>query len=237
MADETYVGKGKVYLDGRYLGNVSKLTFGVTEEDKELPDSTSAGGGLYNSYSRVTAMEMAMVAHDFNADNLAMALYGDTAAVTAGAVTDEAQTTPSDVSTDVFMPTDELIDTTVAVNITGYVENTDYRAESGGIVVLAAGSIPASTALAISYTKLATDVVRALTQSAQEYELVFVGLNEAQGGKAVRVRVHRAKFGATSELSLIGDEFGEISLGGKVLKDTSIASPESQYVEIKKAAA
>lgn len=43
--EESYIGKGKIYVDGRFVGNVPTLTFGASEEEKTLPDYTSVGGG------------------------------------------------------------------------------------------------------------------------------------------------------------------------------------------------
>ncbi len=236
MTDKSYIGKGQVYMDGRAIGNVSELSFSIEEEKKELQDFTSAGGGLYNSLRRISSVELSMTMHDYNADNLAVAMFGTASAVAAGAVSDEAQTTPSDVSTDVLVTTDNVIDTGETVTVTGYVEDTDFTVNAGGIVVLASGSIPADTALAISYTKKAVDVIQTLTTSAQEYVLDFVGLNEAQSGDPVVIKVHRAKFGGGQDVSIIGDDFGSIQLTGDSLKDTSITtSGLSQYAEIKAA--
>jgi len=242
MADKSYIGKGKVFLNGRAVGNVSELTFSINEEKKELPDFTSPGGGLYNSLRRITGVEMSLKMHDFSPENLAVALFGSTSAVTATTVTDESISAPATLSADTLVTTANVIDTAQTVTVTSdpagttYTEDTDYTVTASGIVILAAGSISASDALLIDYTKKAVDVIQALTSSAQEYVLMFDGLNEAQSGTPVVIKVHRAKFGGAQTLGMIGDEFGEISLTGDVLKDTSITTAGlSQYAEIKQA--
>jgi hypothetical protein len=135
-----------------------------------------------------------------------------------------------------------VIDTSVAPEVTSdpagttYVVDTDYTVSPAGIVVLSTGSIPASTALLIDYTKKAVDVVQALTSTAQEYVLLFDGLNEAQSGDEMVIKLHRAKFGGAQDLSVIGDEFGSIQLNGDVLPDTTIVGGGlSQYASIKAA--
>lgn len=243
MTDKSYIGKGQVYLDGRAIGNVSELTFSINEDKKELQDYTSSGGGLYNSLRRISGVEMSMTVHDYSAENLSVSLFGTASAVTAAAVTDESIAAPADLASgDRLVKTANLIDTSVAPVVTSdpagttYTVDTDYTVTASGIVILSSGTITASAALLIDYTKKAVDVVQALTTSAQEFELVFDGLNEAQSGTPVSITVFRAKFGGAQGLSVIGDEFGAMQLTGDVLKDTTITGAGlSQYLGIKAA--
>lgn len=238
MEDKSYIGKGKVYLDGRFVGNVTELKIGGTEDKKELKDYTSSGGGNYNSVSRVDAVTLSLVASDFSKENIALALFGSTTTVAAGAIVDESIT--SLANGDTLVKTANLIDTTVAPVVTSdpagttYTVDVDYTVSAGGIVVLSSGSIPASTPLLISYTKVGADVIELLTGSGQEYVLDFDGLNEAQSDTPVFITVHRAKFGPTDEMSMIGDDFGSLTLSGDALKDPAIVGAGlSQYVTIK----
>jgi len=241
MGDKSYIGKGKVYLNDRFVGNVSELTYGTSEDKKELKDFTSPGGGNYNAVTRIDAVNIKMVMHDYSAENLAMALFGSTSSVAAGAVVDESIASAAQLDT--IIQTTDMIDTSIAPVVTSdpagttYTVDTDYTVSAAGIVVLSTGTIPVSTALLISYTKKAVDVIQALTSSGQEYKLMLDGLNEAQSSAPTIIVVHRAKFGPSDEISAIGDDFGAITLGGDALKDTSItAGGLSQYIEIKQAA-
>lgn len=94
--DYSYIGVGKLHLRVKdsaapltFVGNCSALTFAVTEETKELKDYTQGGGGTYNQVRRVDSVETQMTLHDLSPDNLARAIFGDSNAVTAGAVSDE----------------------------------------------------------------------------------------------------------------------------------------------------
>ena len=238
--DKSYIGKGKVHLDKRFLGNVSVLDFTINEENIELTDYTAAGGGNYNSLRRIDSVEMSLTMHDLSADNLAIALFGSTSAVTSSAIVDESITAGTVLDT--LIRTANVIDTTVAPVVTDdpmtvtYVENTDYTVSAAGITPIVGGSISASDPLLIDYTVKANDVVQALTTSAQEFELIFDGLNEAQSGSPVLITVFRAKFGGAQGLSMIGDEFAEIALTGDVLKDTTITGAGlSQFMKIESA--
>lgn len=241
MANKSFIGKGVVYIendDGLLVdvGNCTAFAYSADEEKIELKNYRTAGGGNYNSVSRINAVNLSLTLSDFSAENLALGLFGTVSAVAAGAVADEAQTTPSDVSVDFLLPTDHVIDTDQAVTVTGYAEGDDFTKTPAGIIVLAAGSIPADTALAISYTKKAVDVVQAFVQAAQDRRIVLDGLNEAQSGAPVVIDVHRGKFGPAQETAFIGDEFGEIGLEGEALLDTTVTGAGlSQYLVLKAA--
>lgn len=239
--DYSYIGSGKIRireygsLAGLIeVGNCSKLDFGVTEDEKSLKDFTQPGGGTYNSVSRISAVEISFTAHDISPANLARALYGSTAAVATGAVVAEphAAYKGAFVKTD-FLPSAIGVVTNTA-GTTTYVLDTDYTVDVGGINILDAGAIPDSVAgasnIKITYTKAATDVVQALVASGKEYEIVFIGLNEARSGKASVVDSFRVKLSAGKNISLIGDDYGALEFTGKSLKDaTKTGGGVSQY--------
>ena len=241
MADKSYIGKGVVYVendDGLLIdvGNVTAFSYSADEESVELKNYRTAGGGNYNSLTRINAVNINVSMSDFSAENLALGLFAEVSAHTGATQTDEAQTTPSDVSVDFLLPTDHVIDTSATVTVTGYTEGTDFEKRAGGILVLASGSIPADTALAISYTSKTVDVVEAFVNAAQDRKIVLDGLNEAQGGTPVVITVHRAKFGPAQETQFIGDDFGSIEVQGEALLDTTITTSDlSQYLQIKAA--
>ena len=241
MADKSFIGKGIVYIENDAsqlidVGNVTAFSYSADEEEVALKNYRTAGGGNYNSITRVSAVNVSLTMSDFSAENLAIGLFGSVTAVTAGAVADEAQTTPADVSVDFLLPTNHVIDTTQTVTVTGYTLGDDYQVSSAGIIVLAAGDIPADTALAISYTKKAVNVVEAFVTAAQDRRVVLAGLNEAQGSSPVVIHIHRFKSGPAQETAFIGDEFGEISINGEALLDASITTDGlSQYLQIKAA--
>lgn len=241
MSDQSFIGKGKVHLDGRFIGNVSKFTYGTSEDKKTLADFTQGGGGNYNSVIRIGDVIIALTLHDYSAENIALALFGSTSSVTAAPVVDESIT--SRATLDTLVKTANMIDTSVAPVVTSdpsgttYAVETDYTVSAAGITILSTGSISASTALLVSYTKKAVDIVQALTTSGGEHELIFDGLNEAQSGAPVVITVHRAKFGPAAELGAISDDFGAVELAGEALKDTTITGAGlSQYIEIQQAA-
>jgi hypothetical protein len=73
--------------------------------------------------------------------------------------------------------------------------------------------------------------VEALVSSNKQYELVFVGLNEAQSGKRVRIVAHKVSGGVIQEIAVLGDDFGSGQISGALLADsTKSGAGISQYM-------
>jgi hypothetical protein len=230
--DRSYIGKGPLYFkvkseDGGLfpIGNCSNLEVSFDEESQELRDYTSPGGGNANILTSISNFSGTLVAHDFSADNLALALRGAVESVAqGGAVVEEPHSTNG--TDGEFIPFDHIRDpaenlTVVTTADGALTEGVDYTVENNGIVVIGAGAIDA-TGIKISYTKDAAEITQALTSAGLEYEIVFNGVNEAQGGKPIQIKLHRVKFSPAQGLSFIGDDFGEISMDFEVLSDNAI---------------
>lgn len=241
MTDYSYIGAGKIYVreygasaGRKEVGNVSRLTLGVTEDVKELIDHTQSGGGTYNEVRRVQAVEMTFLMHDLSPDNFARALFGASTAVSSGSVTDEVITGYLGSFTPFAKIPSGSIVITDSAGSTTYTAGTDYEERPGGIYIPASGStITNGQSLKADYAYAAQDRVETLTAAAKDYEIFFDGLNEARSGKSTTVRLHRVKIGAAREVSLIGDEHAGLEVSGKVQKDTAITTAGlSQYVTI-----
>jgi hypothetical protein len=94
------------------------------------------------------------------------------------------------------------------------VAGTDYDLSTAGLVPTSTGKLghEAGTPITIAYTKSVAYHVEALTSSAEEWELVFEGLNEAESGRPVVVTLHRIKFSPTSALAFISEDLSFASL-------------------------
>lgn len=231
IADASYIGKGEIFIGPyaggsavRSVGNCSELTFTHETEAKPLLDFTSAGGGKANNLERITGVTIAIKAHDVTAENLALGAFGSTTAVTATAVVDEARTAYKG-SLVVFA---NLPDTSLAIVVTNsgatvtYVEGTDYVVNNAGIYVLPGSAIADAESILVDYTKKAGSVIESLVNSAQLFKLYFVGLNEAQSGRAATIAVHKFKPGAAQNIAMIGDDYAALDLPGEALSDASI---------------
>ena len=236
MATQTYsyLGKGMIYLRNRTqgggllpVGNCSALELSAETDTITQPDYTSPGGGNANEIQRVGDVGMNMTMLELRPSNLAMALRGNATEVVGTSVTEEAHTAfpGALVALDHIPDPGETLSVTLdpGGTATPAVEGTHYERTRAGIVMLDDAAIqPAGSPISVDYTSLTADVIEAMTNSGDEFELVFDGLNEAESGRPVVVTAHRVKWSPTSGLGFIGDEFGELPLEGSVLSDASI---------------
>jgi len=243
MADRSFIGRGPVLFKlrgatGGYtpIGNCSNLSVSFEEDAVEVRDYTVQGGGLANKLQTVSNVTGSVTMIDFSSQNLALALRGTATEELAGPVTAEAHTTNGLAGE--FIKFDFLRDATQDVTVTGpsgtptYVEGTDYVLQNNGITLLQGTSID-NTGVEIDYVKAASEIMEALTVSGQEYELLFNGVNEGQGGKLVSVEMHRVKFSPAQGLAFIADEFGEISVEFEMLSDdTKSGEGISKFMKI-----
>jgi hypothetical protein len=247
MADQSYIGKGRIYM-GPYdqstgpnlaIGNCSKLELAIEQETKDLLDYTQAGGGKANSLSRITAVKANITMHDVNGENLAKALYGSNTATTSlTAITDESHASVQlSTAKEGFITTNRLINTGSAVVVkvspsTTKTAGTDYVVRPTGIEILAGSTIADGDTLLVSYTPVAEDQVEALVNSGVEWKLYFDGLNEARSSKPVSVTLHRVKFAPVAALGLISDEFAGLEVSAEVLSD-SLQTTGSKYFDVR----
>jgi hypothetical protein len=247
MATQSFMGKGTVYLQAGTgplvsIGNVSKLSISVAEDRQDQIDYENAGGGVAETVSRVKSATLDLTGYSFSPENLALAVRGTAAAVTAASVVDEAVVAvkgslhvlaniPSFASADTFTVEGGLTDTTM------YVEGTDYVRTRSGFTIPSTSTITEGDTLIVNYKSVAGSALQGLVQGAINVRMVFEGLNEANSGKAVIVEAYRVLLSPTKTVDLISDKFGELQLNGTLLKDTTkTAAGASQYFTIKQAA-
>lgn len=240
MQDHSYLGSGKL-LFREYgaaapfveVGNCSSLTFSPQTNKLTLADHTNPGGGERNSVERLTSVDMAYTFTDFAPENFARGLRGTSAAVAAGTITDEEVVAYKGGFTPLASIATSITAVKGATGSTTYVAGTDYVFQDGGLFIPAGSTIPAPISAAfnlkVTYANAAQTKVQALVTAAKQYELLFLGLNEAQSGKRVRVRAHKVSGGVMQQLGVIGDDYGQGEVSGSLQSDTSKGAGLSQY--------
>lgn len=239
--DYSYIGTGKVYVKDANtagglieVGNCSKLEFSVEEDAIELRDYTSPGGGVLNEVRRVKGVTATMTLHELKPENIAIMLYGTSAAVNAGDVADEVVVGyPGALSRLAHAAPAAVVvknDFEGSAGGTTFEEGLDYEVRPGGIFILGGtGTITPGQTLHVAYSYGSEDVIEALVAAAKEYALHFEGLNEAQSGKPFLVDAHRVRFGAAKAFGLISDAFAGFELTGKLLKDSTKGAGVSPF--------
>jgi len=241
---QAFIGKFKIriapYASGSqfnarafvYAENASKFAFSFSEEEKKLLDYASASGGIDASVKRLNDSTGSMDLRHFTPANLALALWGTTAAQNATPIVAEAG---GKIVPNMFVPTARLINTSVAPVVkkgATTISTADYTVSQGGITIAATittGSVSSGDSITIDYTPLLSDQVQALITSAPDVSIFVEGVNEVNGKYTIG-RFYKCKLGVASNVDLIGDDFGTLAVSFTIQKDERVSGGGlSQY--------
>lgn len=219
------------------IGNVSALTLSPQENVISLPDYTQPGGNKRNEVRRLSGVDFSYTFTDFSAENYARGLRADIDTIAAGTATAESVVAYKGG----YMPLAKIATAITSVEPVGggtpYTAVTDYELRDGQLYIPTGSSIAAPVAGAanceVDYSYAAQKKVQALVNSNMQYEALFVGLNEARSGKAVRVHLYKVSGSVLQEMALIGDEFLSGQVNGSLLSDgTKTGDGVSQYFTV-----
>lgn len=231
--DKSLIGEGIIRLR-KYgsqgplidIGNCDTFNLGFSVEKRELKNFRG-GGGNRNVKEIVGAVTAALGLYDLTAGNIARALKGNSVAVVADAITDELVVCGGVI--DEFVPFANIPDTSESVTVadasvsaTPLVAGTDYILNPHGLTVLSEKITAAG--IKVSYTPRAGSAIHLLAGSGQEWEIHIAGLNDAQSGAPYAVRIHRAKFGLTSEFALLSQDYTKLTPPLEILADDLITA-------------
>lgn len=230
--DYSYLGSGSILIREFgsaaplvSLGNCSALTFSPQEDVKTQLDSTQPGGNKRNEVRRLTGVDVSFTFHDFGASQFAIGLRSAATPITAGTATDEAAVAYKGGYTKLAKIAKTITNVEPAGGGVPYTAGTDYELRDGMLFIPSTSTITAPVSGAanvdVTYAYDAQEKVEALIASNKQYELLFVGLNEAQSGKRVRVHAYKVSGGVIQEMALIGEDFGAGQISGALLPDGS----------------
>lgn len=224
----TYVGAGKVYLrkigavTGLLpVGDASQLQLSIETNALTLPQHSQAGGGNLDKITRVTALKVALTLSELSPANVAMAVQGAAAAVQSAAVSDEvhAGIVKGALVEFLYQPDMAEVVSVVAGDDSALTPGVDYELTPLGLIPLTDAAV--ASGVKVGYQKIPVTAIELLSGISGMYELVFEGLNEANGGIAQPVKLYRVQFDPVASLDLITDDFGNIALTGEALVDSS----------------
>lgn len=242
----SFIGSGKVniapYSSGatfaarnfRDVGNASVFEYSFSEEKKELKNYQDPAGGVADSFSRIDKVEGKIDFRKISAANLALALWGSTSTLNVTAITGESHV----IHAGAFIPTERLIDTTVAPVVkegATVLDTDDYVVSAGGITIastITTAGVTDGDTITIDYTPKASVDVQALINAAPDVSVFFEGTNLVDGKKAL-ARIYKAKLGVASNISMIGDDFATLSVTFVVSKDETVTGAGiSQFLKL-----
>ena len=254
------LGKGKVFFDRfnangvstglRFLGNVTALAMTTSDDVKEAYSSAEAGAPLLKSALIKRTIEVSLTMGEFTAENVALALMGTegyqaartTAAVAAYdlgiAAVDRTYKFADDGPIKASPAPVIKIGTGTALTA-----NTDY------VLDLARGTVylksNATTLAGVDGTKklnvaYSTDDVVASTNArvnagiSGTIEGMLQFIADPSSGPKWDIDIWRVDFTPDGEFGVIGEDFGEFKIKGKVVSDANLHPTESLYRLIKR---
>lgn len=216
------------------VGNVLELALEHSEEVETQEDMTRLGGGTHAEVRRVKEVKTKIKFADLNIVNLARASLGTVAGIEAGSIPKEAHTVTLGglMLLNHIQPTSVVLkqgdDEASAQEVSAAV---NYEVRPEGIYVFPnAAELTNGAKVWVSYSYGEYAVIEALTTKAVELDLLFGGLNEADGGKAQVQHIFRCSQGIAKSMALLGKGFGNLEVEGTVLMDpTKVGVGISRY--------
>lgn len=241
--DHSYLGSGHLMIREfgaaapfLSIGNCSAADFSPQINTLQLPDYTTPGGGNRNRVDRITDVQFSFTFHDFHGENYARFLRGTTTSVVSGSETAEAVVGYKGGWTPLGKYATAITSVEPVGGGTPYATPGDYELDNGGLYIPSGSTIADPVAGAanfeVDYSYGAHTLTEALVTSAKQYSLMFLGLNEAQGGKAVRLIAHKVTGGVLSTLGMLGQDYGGGEVSGSLLPDPSQGAGLSKYLQI-----
>lgn len=247
---ETFVVGGilkmrKAGLGGPFadVGLVSTYQQAHETNQLRIENTRTPLGGTFDKLDRVTSMTLALFFREFNSLNLANLLWADISDVPSAAVVDEVAIVQIGKTTMLAkMPLE--IDTVVddETGLVEFDEDIDYKMTGSGIEVLEGSALATAIGadldykVKVDYTCAAYDEIEALTNSGEEWEILFEGANAVGTKKRVNNLYFRCKFGIAQSLDWISveDFMGLQSTCEVLADDTRIGAGISQYMKVMK---
>lgn len=225
-APKVFKGVGIVYARRRSsdatqfrdLGDVETLKLAHRNNQQVWKQHRVPGGGNLATHDTPDGVSLDVQMQEWTDENMAMALQGKVVDVASETVTGEDIVLAPGLLTPTEFPGAS------SVVITKTEGNADIplsavRISPAGITVPAGSTvITAATPATIAYVSKAAKRIEPLVEAGEEYELLFDGLNEAEGNRPCIVRVYRWKAPPAEELALIDAENpGKLLAKGEVL--------------------
>ncbi len=242
------IGRGMIYFDRfdssgaktgeLFLGNCP--TFEITpsaEEIKKYSAATKAADLIASDVLR-TSLALRIAGDEFSKENLAMALFGDTSALTqtGSSVTNEAIT--GVLQGRYYALSKRQVS---AVTVTGpsgtptYTVTTDYKVDavSGRIYIVEGGGIAdgANIEVDFTYATINLPTVRGMNQTSIKGFLRFIG-DPARGPK-YECQIWRASVRADGAIGFISDEYASWTLTGDIESDATNHPDDPHFKLIK----
>ena len=247
MTARSFMGAGDIYID-RMVNGISQGMVGPIYADKleikpsvDTKEATSKGrytyGQVLDTVNLAKPTEFTLDLSEVTGDILVMAFLGTSTVLnqTAGNLTAQPVTIKKgkwvDLGKKNLNATVTVKDTTA---VTTYIEGTDYilNRPLGWIKVLDTSAIvdAASLKVTAAYYAATGSKISGSTLTEVRAHLVFDGINQADGTQ-VTAEVWEAVLSADSAFDFLGNDFGKVSLKGKLKTPVGKSEPFTVTVQ------
>jgi len=238
------LGRGKIYFDrfdtsgartGEFfLGNCPTFEITPTSEDIKKYSIADKAADLIASDVLRTTLALRIVGDEFSKENLAMALFGDTATLTQTGSSVTAEEIDSVLQGRYYPLTKRdvsLVTVTGSGGTPTYVVDDDYKVDavSGRIYIVEGGDITDDTDIEVDFTyeTIALPTIRGMNQTSIKGYLRFIG-DPARGPK-YECEIWRASVRADGAIGFIADEYASFTLTGDIESDAANHPNEPHY--------
>jgi hypothetical protein len=222
----------------RHLGNVESLAITTTVETVQKKSSMDGARGIYKEAVIGSEAEVSMVLSEYDPENLALALLGDTATFSQAS---SAAQTGRQINGGAALKFDrwyylgfkQVTVTAVKQGATTGVLGTDYElnTELGLIKIKSGGAFTeAVTTWDGSAAAVTGTQVRGLSVGKIEGRLKYFSAANQAAGPRWEVDIHKVTLNPDGELQFISEDFGTFTLRGKAQKDSTKPANEQFFV-------
>ncbi len=222
----------------RHLGNVESLSITTTVETVQKKSSMDGARGIYKEAVIGSEAEVSMVLSEYDPENLALGLLGDTATFSQAS---SSTSTGRQINGGAALKFDrwyylgfkQVTVTAVKQGAQTGVLGTDYELNTElGLIKIKAGGVftEAVTTWDGSAAAVTATQVRGLSVGKVEGRLKYFSAANQASGPRWEVDIHKLTLNPDGELQFISEEFGTFTLRGKAQKDTAKPAAEQFFV-------
>jgi hypothetical protein len=222
----------------RHLGNVESLAITTTVETVQKKSSMDGARGIYKEAVIGSEAEVSMVLSEYDPENLALALLGDTATFSQAS---SSTSTGRQINGGAALKFDrwyylgfkQVTVTAVKQGAQTGVLGTDYELNTElGLVKIKSGGVltEAVTTWDGSAAAVTSTQVRGLSVGKVEGRLKYFSAANQASGPRWEVDIHKLTLNPDGELQFISEEFGTFTLRGKAQKDAAKPAGEQFFV-------
>jgi hypothetical protein len=231
--DNLYIGTGKFYFDRfdpttllptgvrRFVGEVDKGDVSISSTNKTRYTTTKASNNKIASLDIQQTHTLALSLMEFTKENLALAFLGNLSVFTQPITAVTAEAVASVYKAGDILQLAERNPTTLV--LTGasdpLVLGTDYEIENQGLGLIR--MLTAGTTITAAYTPGTTGLPRIAAGQNPSIlgRVIFIG--DPMNGPGFDVELWKVKFMTSGVVSLLGTDFGSVTMNGEVLDDST----------------